>query len=191
VTQFQDLVGHILKKFIKPGIDQDDLLQEGYCGLLKAYDRYDPNRGITFMTYAYPWVYSAMQTHVESFSSGVRISHGGATRLRREAKHRQREGIDFQFFAEAIPKYDYLEYFEKRRTAADDLNRQIDGKIVYEAIMFLPLTHQRILLSHFFEEKHFSELPEEMGVSKQRCFQIYQEAIALLRKRLRIKVTAL
>ena len=33
--------------------DAEDLLQEGFFGLLKAAEAYDPAEGVTFMTYAW------------------------------------------------------------------------------------------------------------------------------------------
>jgi RNA polymerase sigma-B factor len=36
--------------------DLDDLVQEGFLGLLEAFQRFDPTMGVSFFTYAYPWV---------------------------------------------------------------------------------------------------------------------------------------
>ncbi|HVJ80041.1 MAG TPA: sigma-70 family RNA polymerase sigma factor [Planctomycetia bacterium] len=56
-------------------IPEDDLFQEGVCGLLKAIDRFEPERGLRLMTYATWYIREAMQqirarqTHFVAISS--------------------------------------------------------------------------------------------------------------------------
>lgn len=42
-------------------IDVDDLIQEGCFGLMEAIDRFDPERGTKFLTYAVWWIRKFMQ----------------------------------------------------------------------------------------------------------------------------------
>ena len=37
-------------------MEYDDLVQDGYTGLIQAVDRYDPARGTRFSTYAVHWI---------------------------------------------------------------------------------------------------------------------------------------
>ena len=46
------LVEHCARNFKASGEPLDDLVQEGYVGLIKAVDRFDPDKGIKFSTYA-------------------------------------------------------------------------------------------------------------------------------------------
>jgi RNA polymerase sigma factor (sigma-70 family) len=46
------LVEHCARSFLASGEPLDDLVQEGYVGLIKAVDRFDPDKGIKFSTYA-------------------------------------------------------------------------------------------------------------------------------------------
>ncbi len=46
------LVEHCARNFLASGEPLDDLVQEGYVGLIKAVDRYDPEKGNKFSTYA-------------------------------------------------------------------------------------------------------------------------------------------
>ncbi len=46
---------------IIPSFDLLDLIQEGSFGLYDAVDRYDPDRGTTFSTYATPWIRQKIQ----------------------------------------------------------------------------------------------------------------------------------
>lgn len=46
------LVQHCVRNFMGSGEPMEDLVQEGYVGLIKAVDRYDPDKGNKFSTYA-------------------------------------------------------------------------------------------------------------------------------------------
>ncbi|WP_350344513.1 RNA polymerase sporulation sigma factor SigK [Proteinivorax tanatarense] len=46
------LVAHIVKKYDSTAIEHDDLISLGSCGLMKAIDSFDRNKGIKLATYA-------------------------------------------------------------------------------------------------------------------------------------------
>jgi RNA polymerase sigma-B factor len=46
------LVDHCARSFVATGEPIEDLVQEGYIGLIKAVDRFDPDKGVRFSTYA-------------------------------------------------------------------------------------------------------------------------------------------
>jgi len=46
------LVEHCARNFLASGEPLEDLVQEGYVGLIKAVDRFDPSKGIKFSTYS-------------------------------------------------------------------------------------------------------------------------------------------
>ena len=54
------LVVDVAKSFADRGINIEDLVQEGYFGLRKAVEGYDPNRGNKFSTYAVWWIRQVM-----------------------------------------------------------------------------------------------------------------------------------
>lgn len=51
-------------KFRRSGLSQSDLIQEASLGLMKAADRFDPDRGVRFSTYAVWWIRAGLQDHV-------------------------------------------------------------------------------------------------------------------------------
>jgi RNA polymerase sigma-B factor len=51
-VQLSGLVESVARKFIGSGEPIEDLIQEGYLGLLNALDLYDPDKGVKFTTYA-------------------------------------------------------------------------------------------------------------------------------------------
>ncbi len=68
------LVAHVAKKFRDRGIAYSDLLQEGFCGLLEAIDRFDLTRETKLATYATWWIRQAMQREVAAGAYPVRLS---------------------------------------------------------------------------------------------------------------------
>jgi RNA polymerase primary sigma factor len=68
------LIAHIAKRFRDRGIADSDLLQEGFCGLLEAIDRFDLMHETKLATYATWWIRQAMQRAVAAGAYPVRLS---------------------------------------------------------------------------------------------------------------------
>lgn len=59
----------LIMKIIKPVsgfTDLEDLKQEGFCGLLEAAQRYDPDKGVSFAVYAWQWIRAAVYRYISS-----------------------------------------------------------------------------------------------------------------------------
>ena len=56
VTQNVGLIYMVLKRFSNRGAEQEDLFQIGVIGLLKAIDKFDLSRELSFSTYAVPMI---------------------------------------------------------------------------------------------------------------------------------------
>jgi len=61
---YMRLVVAMAAKFRGYGLPMTDLVQEGMVGLMMAADRFDPERGVRFSTYAGWWVRSSLQDFV-------------------------------------------------------------------------------------------------------------------------------
>lgn len=61
---YMRLVIAMAARFRRYGLPMADLVQEGAVGLMQAADRFDPDRGVRFSTYAGWWVRAAMQDYV-------------------------------------------------------------------------------------------------------------------------------
>ena len=56
VKSNERLVWHVARKYQNRGLDIEDLIAEGMNGLLKGVNKFDPNKGFKFSTYAHWWV---------------------------------------------------------------------------------------------------------------------------------------
>lgn len=68
-----NLVRFLANKFKNRGEPLDDLMQVGYLGLLKAIDRFDPERGLEFTTFATPTILGEIKRHFRDKGWSVRV----------------------------------------------------------------------------------------------------------------------
>jgi RNA polymerase primary sigma factor len=67
------LVPFIARKYLEHGLSMTDLVQEGNIGLMKAVDRFDPNLGYKFSTYAYWWVKQSIERAIADRARTIRV----------------------------------------------------------------------------------------------------------------------
>ena len=67
------LVVMIAKRYAGRGLPFPDLIEEGNLGLMKAVDRYDPEKGFRFSTYASWWIRQAIERAVINLGHMIRL----------------------------------------------------------------------------------------------------------------------
>ena len=135
ITAYMRLAISMASKFKRYGAPMNDLIQEASVGLMKAADKFDPDRGVRFSTYAVWWIKASIQDHVMRNWSMVRTGSTSSqkslffnmrrvqARLEREAaaegrtldKHDMREMIAVEV---GVPLHD-VEMMEGRLSGSD------------------------------------------------------------------------
>ena len=86
------------RKLAGPFMDEEDLVQEGYIGLLRAAKRFDPDRGIRFSTYARWWVRAQMTRAIDHTGRPVRLPGCAVEQtrnLRKAMKRFEAAGVEY------------------------------------------------------------------------------------------------
>jgi RNA polymerase sigma-B factor len=68
-----EMVRATARRFHRRGVELDDLIQVATVGLIKALDRFDPDRQVTFAQYAVPTMVGEIKRHFRDHSWGLHV----------------------------------------------------------------------------------------------------------------------
>jgi RNA polymerase sigma factor (sigma-70 family) len=90
VEAYLPLISGLARTYRSGQVQRQELLQEGVIGLLRALERFDPDRGIPFWSYAAWWVRQAMQQLVAELTRPMVLSDRALRHLSRlKQAHRE------------------------------------------------------------------------------------------------------
>jgi RNA polymerase primary sigma factor len=84
------LVINIAKTYRNRSYPLEDLIQEGAIGLMQAAERFDPDKGFRFSTYATHWIRQAIGRAIDNKSKAIRLPAHVSQSLRKVEKERLR-----------------------------------------------------------------------------------------------------
>jgi RNA polymerase primary sigma factor len=76
----------VAKKYQNRGLPLDDLISEANAGLCRAADKYDPDVGVNFISYAVWWIKQAILSSITTTGRSVRLPLGRAADVARLGK---------------------------------------------------------------------------------------------------------
>ena len=88
------LVVQVAKRYREMGLPFEDLIQEGNIGLMKAAERFDPEMGYRFSTYAVWWIRQAIGRALEEKGRAIRLTAHVQEKARKAV--RTRNGLSAQ-----------------------------------------------------------------------------------------------
>lgn len=117
VTAYMRLAISMAAKFRRYGAPMNDLIQEASLGLMKAADKFDPDRGVRFSTYAVWWIKASIQDYVMRNWSMVRT---GSTSSQKALFFNLRR-VQAKLEREAAARGETLDQFQLRQLVATEV----------------------------------------------------------------------
>jgi RNA polymerase sigma-B factor len=212
VRRHLPLVHFLVRRFRGRGEPLDDLVQVATIGLIKAVDRFEPERGLEFSTYATPTVVGEVKRHFRDRGWAIRVprrlqenmltvTNASAelfTRLSRSptvaeiAAHTKLTDEDVLEALESSHAYTTvsldsdLNDIATAPPSAEDAQAALEG--VENRASLRPLLgrldarERRIILLRFFANMTQSEIAAEVGVSQMHISRILGRTLARLRE---------
>ena len=81
VEGYLPLCRAIARKFRGQGVDTEDLEQVAAIALMKAIERFEPDRGFKFTTFAMPTIAGEVRNHIRDKGSSVHVNRNTRSRL--------------------------------------------------------------------------------------------------------------
>ncbi|MCY4306520.1 MAG: RNA polymerase factor sigma-32 [Aestuariivita sp.] len=131
VKAYMRLAISMASKFKRYGAPMNDLIQEAGLGLMKAADKFDPDRGVRFSTYAIWWIKASVQDYVMRNWSIVRTGSTSSQKalffnMRRVQAQLEREGM---LSGNAQDKDEMYEFISKELGVSLYDVKMMDGRL--------------------------------------------------------------
>lgn len=139
------LVIYVAKKYLNHGLSMDDLIQEGNLGLIKAIEKYEPDLGYQFSTYAYWWIRQSITRAIQMNGKLIRLPVYLDEKLRTMKKEIfrfedefKREPTDEELGERLGISVDKVDYLKRMEQTPVSLNTLIGEETDTELENFVP-----------------------------------------------------
>ena len=132
----------------------EDLLQQGHYGLIRAVDKYDKNRGIAFSTYAGYWIRAYMKKYIDSVNH-IHIP---------DKKRKTHPVFKLQFY-DTQEAYETDGLLHNAHTMYYD-KEQIDDLLLTLYRLELSVDEKIMLQKRFYESMTYTEFGKKFNKSK-------------------------
>lgn len=169
IEQHLPLVRSIARRFAHRGESNDDLVQVGAVGLIKAVDRFDPARGVTLGAYAAPTIAGEIQRHLRDRASLIRIPRGAGA---------EAAAARFPLPLEAASSS------ESDDAAEQGLARGEDRALVAVGLRALSRREREVVQLRFYGDLTQRGIAAELGISQVHVSRLLRDSLGRLGRQL-------
>jgi RNA polymerase sigma factor FliA len=172
-------------------VDWSDIVQNASLALIEVIDKFDNSRGVPFKAFAYPRIKGAI---IDGLPKSEQIDSEEMREIEEwtnsSTLYFEPEGDEFNQFIDAVLDIAFSEILDMSsrrvtRFSDDPMNAYIslrEEQKVVEAIDSLPSDLRFIIISHYNNYLTFSQIANEMALSRGRVSQLHKEALKQLRQ---------
>jgi len=167
----------------------DDLVQIGSMGLISAVERYDPNKGVKFCSFAMPTVKGAILMYLRDKSKIVRIPRKLQSIYQKVKKHAAKQSISYENAAKELG-YD-LFLAQKAEIACTDVYQELpelpvnglnqDDQELQILLNKLSARHRMVVEYIHLYGYNFNETKNILGISLKELKALESEAFVKLK----------
>lgn len=203
------LAKHLARRFAHRGEPADELEQVAMVGLLKSVERFEPDRGAQFSTFAVPTIVGELKRHFRDRGWAVRVPRRVQelylevgtvmARLSQElgrsptpAEVAKAANVPTETVLEALEAGDLYhlasldepgEHGAPRDPAADDQYAPFEDRLMIEELLGnLPARDRTIVELRFFDGLTQSEIAGRVGISQMHVSRLLTRSIETLRE---------
>ena len=166
-----DNLGYVItlaRQYKSDILSTDDLISEGTIGMMKAAQKYDPQRGKPFVTFAAPYIRQAIEQAISRLDTPT----------------------DVRSTDESLPRgsrnnYTLLNVLEdKDSPRADAASEQMQSDDMLRGLGRLDERQQAVVCRYFGidrERQTMAEIGQELGLKRERVRQIRNQALRKLK----------
>ncbi len=192
----------------------DDLVGFGIMGLIQAIERFDPNFGVKFETYALSRVKGMIIDELRKYSGDHQRAHKKFLLAKNEMEQKNlgpvsdvavckqlgwgerrllvsRFSVSYLFSAvKSIKNNEKIKLIDTipSDSPSEYLEEIENSEIVKRALLKLPLRLRAVLQLYYFENLNLQQIGELLNLSKSRISQLIHESLAKIKKEIEVEI---
>jgi RNA polymerase sigma-B factor len=162
IEQYLPLVRAVARRFTQRGEQLDDLVQVGSIGLIKAVDRFRPERGVELGAFAAPTIIGEIKRHLRDRTWPVSVPR----------EMRESRAVSSVVTSEEEPRAE---------TEQEKVGDAEDRAVLAAAFRALEPSERRIVYLRFFNDLSQDAIGDELGLSQVQVSRALRRALKKLR----------
>lgn len=180
------LIGRVVARYrgsIGGILEWEDLFQEGWLGLYKAAQRFDPAKGFKFSTYANWWIRHQIQRAIMDKRRTIRVPIHAQNAARDRGERIPYDALSLNVPLDPTnPEAEWIDMLRGEGDPESDADSADMAEHVRGAVDALPEMPRRAVRGRFWGDYTLREIADDVGLSRERIRQREAEGMARLER---------